>query len=201
MKVLHATDLHFNKNACEWLTVNQACADVVCLTGDFLDTRIDAAEPPELQVLFFLKWFQSFSRPLLVCSGNHDVSYREGSWLNNEGVKDVYGDGAKVRLNGITFGCVPYVGNLDVYRECDVLLHHEPPARSKTAVQDGIDYGCTSLSYALTHKTLLAKYVLCGHVHRPSKSAVRKGNCIVINAGGTHSQTQASHALIEVDEK
>ena len=198
IKVLHATDLHHNRQACSWLTENQRLADIVCLTGDFLDTRDDATASLAEQVAYFLRWFQSFSVPLLVCSGNHDVLFEQGEWLKMDKFNGFYGDGSKVILNGIHFGCVPFYATPDDFAECQVLLHHEPPSGSKTAVQNGVDFGSRALQIALKNQSLTARYILCGHVHNPVKRAVRKGGCTVVNAGGIHSDRQPSYAVVDL---
>jgi len=41
MKILHVTDLHFNKKWFEWILEVQDDYDVVCITGDFLDSDKD----------------------------------------------------------------------------------------------------------------------------------------------------------------
>ena len=199
LKVLHAPDLHYNRQACMWLADNQQIADIVCLTGDFLDTRYNAPVALSEQVEFFLTWFTLFSVPLLVCSGNHDVVFAQGRWLNTDNLNGVYGDGSNVIVEGIRFGCVPYENNPDAFADCQVLLHHEPPFGSKTAQQNGVDYGSRALQHALKSRSLSARYILCGHVHSPAKRAVRKGACTIVNAGGIHSNDQPSYAVVELD--
>lgn len=198
MKILHATDLHYNQSACAWLADNQSLADVVCLTGDFLDTRTNAVESLQAQAAFFVAWFRTFSVPLFVCSGNHDVVWDHGAWLNTQNLPGVHGDTSKTEVEGMVFGCVPYDGDLAAFADCDVLLHHVPPSGSKTARQHGEDFGSQTLRSALSARALHARYILCGHVHQPAKSAVRKGDCVIVNAGGIHTRHQPSHALIDV---
>ena len=195
---MHATDLHNNKFACDWLIENQKKADVVCLTGDFLDTRTNAPDSLSVQVNFFLSWFDSFSIPLFVCSGNHDILFDNGLWLSNDDTHSVHFDNSITSIDGIKFGCVPYGANLEPFANCDVLLHHEPPSGSKTAKQNGTDFGSLTLRHALKTKVLNPSYILCGHVHKPLSSAVKIGGCVVVNAGGIHSDKQPSHAMIEV---
>ena len=195
---MHATAIHYNKFACDWLSENQKQADVICLTGDFLDTRTDAADSLSVQVDFFLAWFRSFSIPLFICSGNHDVLFNNGLWLTIDDTHSVHADNSRTSINGIKFGCVPYGANLESFANCDVLLHHEPPSGSKTAKQNGTDLGSITLRQALKTKVLNPRYVLCGHVHKPLRLAVKIGGCVVVNAGGIHSDKQPSHAMIEV---
>ncbi len=40
MRILHLTDLHFNIEQCEWIKNNQHLSDVICITGDLLDTSL-----------------------------------------------------------------------------------------------------------------------------------------------------------------
>ena len=41
MKILHTTDLHFNKQWFKWIEAQQNKYDIFCITGDFLDDSKD----------------------------------------------------------------------------------------------------------------------------------------------------------------
>ena len=54
------------------------------------------------------------------------------SWLNS--IKGIYSDGAIKTINGVKFGCVPYLcDDLLEFAECDILLTHVPPAKTSTS--------------------------------------------------------------------
>jgi len=197
MKILHCSDIHYSKDAINWIEQNRASYDVVCLTGDFLDDRDCAITTPIEQIEFFTKWFDGFEQPLFVCSGNHDYFNGSLSWLSRRnGLK---GDGTRCLLNGVKFGCISYEDdNFEYYADCDVVLYHVPPSGTSCAKENNQNFGCFSVKNALKHSLKNVKYLLCGHVHRPAKHAIRLGNVIVSNAGGIHKNNQASHAIIEV---
>ena len=41
MKILHTTDLHFNKKWFNWIEKQQNGYDILCITGDFLESSKD----------------------------------------------------------------------------------------------------------------------------------------------------------------
>jgi len=75
MKILHATDLHFNKKRFEWITNegSQLDYDILCLTGDFLNTSYKCKTPIEQQIDWITGWTSKLDRPTFICSGNHDI--------------------------------------------------------------------------------------------------------------------------------
>lgn len=83
MKILHTTDLHFNKNWFEWIANQQNNFDVFCITGDFLD------DFKEEQIDWLTNWMKNFKKPLFICSGNHDIEELENEdWFNK--ISNVY---------------------------------------------------------------------------------------------------------------
>jgi len=75
MKILHATDLHFNKQRFEWILNegNDLDYDILCLTGDFLNTSYKCRTPIEQQIEWITEWTKKLNRPTFICSGNHDI--------------------------------------------------------------------------------------------------------------------------------
>lgn len=70
-KLLHVTDLHFNRRWFNWVAGHAEDNDVIAYTGDFLD--IFGAEFLGTQVRRINAWARALPRPLLWCPGNHDV--------------------------------------------------------------------------------------------------------------------------------
>ena len=86
---------------------------------------------------------------------------------------------------------VPYNNNngLSRFNLCNILIHHEPPAHTATAIQQGEDFGNDELYYALKNKTISPDYVLCGHVHSPDKNRVSIHKTIICNPGASFNDT------------
>ena len=167
MKILHVSDLHYNKSHFEWVAREQDDYDVICMTGDFLDEQLGDEEE---QVEWVVNWIKSIKTPLFVCSGNHDVNIENSeNWLNEIEKKDYYCDGTRVEIMGVKIACAPYENyeGFDDF-DCDVLLNHLPPSQTKTAVtQNGEDWGDRQLYRALKYQLIRPKIVLSGHVHNP----------------------------------
>ena len=68
MKILALADLHNYKPWFQWVKLNPQ--DLTLIAGDMLDGLAEKGLPS--QVLFTKAWFDSFQKPLGVCSGNHD---------------------------------------------------------------------------------------------------------------------------------
>jgi Icc-related predicted phosphoesterase len=167
MKILHVSDLHYNKSYFEWVVREQDNYDVICMTGDFLDEQLGDEEE---QVEWVVNWIKSIKTPLFVCSGNHDVNIENSeNWLNKIEKKDYYCDGTRVEIMGVKIACAPYENyeGFDDF-DCDVLLNHLPPSQTKTAItKDGEDWGDRQLYRALKYQLIRPKIVLSGHVHSP----------------------------------
>ena len=91
MKILHATDLHFNQRWFKFIKDIESNFDVVCITGDFIDAFDEGGIAP--QIAYVSKWITNFTKPVFVCSGNHDVGLAyEQEWLND--IPNIYADNA-----------------------------------------------------------------------------------------------------------
>lgn len=167
MKILHCSDLHYNQSWYAWVSTQQEHYDVICLTGDFLDTSIKI--PIKEQIAWVRLWFATISKPIFVCSGNHDYDENDSlDWLNK--IPNVYADGTIKTLHNVKFGCIPYLAtDYDMFATCAVLLSHVPPAKTKTSIdcKRKQDCGDRDLSRLLIHRLLQPKVLLCGHIHDP----------------------------------
>ena len=77
MKILHATDLHFNQRWFKFIKDIESNFDVVCITGDFIDAFDEGGIVS--QIAYVSERLANFNKPVFVCSGNHDVglSYKQ----------------------------------------------------------------------------------------------------------------------------
>lgn len=73
MRLLHVTDLHFNRRQFDWLYRQRGNADATCISGDLLCSRLDAPLSKPEQAHWISAWLQAFDTPLFLCSGNHDL--------------------------------------------------------------------------------------------------------------------------------
>lgn len=196
MKLLHCSDLHFTQSWYTWITTQQESYDVICLTGDFLD--MTQVTPIHEQILWVRSWFSSITKPIFVCSGNHDFDEKDSvEWLRN--IPNVYADGMIKTIDGIKFGCIPYLAtDYDSFEACNVLLAHVPPAKTKTAMdrKKKQDWGDRDLARLLTHRLLQPKVLLCGHVHEPFAVKDKINECIIHNNGLTCTTLIPLHTIL-----
>ncbi|WP_375749999.1 metallophosphoesterase [Vibrio sp. HN007] len=199
MKLLHVTDIHFNLEHMAWIHGQTGNADLVCITGDFIDSRYDCEVQIEEQVNQIKNWLSDFKIPVLVCSGNHDEIGDEldSSWL--KGVAGVFPDGSITEIKGVTYGCAAYgTTDLSHFARCQVLLHHEPPSGLKVAKQGQKDFGSRYLTKAIKDGTLSLNWLLCGHVHSPLKNASKFRNCCISNPGSNLDGKIPNHHWINI---
>ncbi|MFS1437928.1 metallophosphoesterase family protein [Shewanella sp. 10N.286.48.A6] len=202
MRILHVTDLHFHKVQCEWVATQSNEADVLCITGDFLDDRLECSTTLAAQVTWLRKWLSQIPIPVFVCSGNHDnplddESDADHDWLNS--IPNILGDNSQFKLNGVKFGCIPYqCENIERFSDCAVLLHHEPPSGLKTALQDRVDWGSEDLKSCLRLGAITPRWLLCGHVHRPLKNVSKYRSSIVSNPGSNRHLDTPNHHWINI---
>lgn len=198
MKILHTTDLHFNKHWFLWIANQQDNYDVFCITGDFLE---DSKEETLLeQIDWITHWMKNFKKPLFVCSGNHDIEELENEdWLNK--IPNVYIDNTIKTINGIKFGCIPYIAPefLD-FDECEVILYHLPPAKTKTATHNETfaDWGDMEFFRNIKNGVLSPKIILCGHMHHPIDTIDKINNTIIYNTGVDKKKDIPNHFCIEI---
>src|SRR5574344_2240984 len=161
MKILHTTDLHFNKQWFKWIEAQQNKYDIFCITGDFLDDSKD--ETLLEQIEWITIWMKLFKKPLFVCSGNHDIEELENEdWLYK--IPNVYSDNSIKTINGIKFGCIPYIApDFIEFDDCDIILYHLPPAKSKTAIHNTTNaaWGDKEIARLLQKSLLNPNVLLC----------------------------------------
>jgi len=198
MKILHTTDLHFTKHWFAWITSQQAKYDVFCITGDFLESS--KRESLKEQIAWITNWMKNFQKPLFVCSGNHDIEELENEdWLDK--IPNIYSDNSIKTINGVTFGCVPYIApDFFEFYDCDVLLYHLPPACTKTAIHNETNDDCGDKEIArLFQKNILKpKILLCGYMHNPVDTIDKIGNTTVYNAGVDKNKKIPNHFIVEI---
>ncbi|WP_413110296.1 metallophosphoesterase family protein [Thaumasiovibrio sp. DFM-14] len=185
-RLLHITDLHFNQKACRWLENVTTQFDLLCISGDLFNDSHYVAETLEEQAIWYRRFFQRLDKSIYLCSGNHD--WVDGqNWTDSLKMERVFTDGSMTNTTHGIIGCVPYgTVNFAPYKNCKILLHHEPPKGSKTARQNGTDLGNKDLLEALDLGIITPDYLLCGHVHQPKSNGVRRGeNLIIVNPGSS----------------
>ena len=187
MKILHATDLHYNKSWFKFIKDIESNFDVVCITGDFIDAFDEDGIAP--QILYTSKWLANFTKPVFVCSGNHDVGLAyEQEWLND--IPNIYADNAVKEIDGVKFGCVPYLRpNYEKF----------PPAYTKASVgASGNDYGSEKLYNAIGKQVISPKILLCGHTHNPIKNICRLKYTTIYNPGCDRNLKEPKIIVVEI---
>jgi uncharacterized protein len=200
MKILHTTDLHFNTHWFEWIADQQDEFDVFCISGDFLEDTKD--ETLLEQIEWVSAWMQKFKKPLFTCSGNHDIEELENEdWLSKIDTSNYYTDNATKIIDGIKFGCYPFIGSEGYHEfdDCDVLVTHLPPTNTKTSTdRKGNDWGDMELSRAIKSNAISSKIVLCGHMHHPLKTIDKIKNTTIYNPGVDKKMKIPNHHVIVV---
>ncbi|WP_107697986.1 metallophosphoesterase family protein [Campylobacter concisus] len=188
LKLFHASDLHFNTSYFDYILAHQDEFDIFCFSGDFLNK--DNTQEKEQTTL----WLKSFKKLVFVCSGNHDAP---ASWLNS--INDIYPDGTIKTINGVKFGCVPYLcDDLLEFAECDILLTYVPPAKTSTSIsKNDKDHGDIELARLIKNNLLKAKIILCGHIHEP-KSHIEILNGVKIYNSASSGAKEPFYQVIEL---
>lgn len=185
MTLLHVTDLHFNQAQFEWIAEQRHDYDLICLTGDLIDS--DKEPSLEEQIEWIEQWFKKIKTTMFVCSGNHDIEvFDRENWLSEIDSNYIYPDNGVYTYKGIKIGCYPYIGaeGYFEYDECEILLHHVPPANTNTSLlESGADWGDENLYHALTNGIISPKYILSGHVHHPKGYSDSILNTTIYNPG------------------
>lgn len=154
------------------------------------------------QIEWVSSWIRAFKKPLFVCSGNHDIEELDNeAWLNKIDTSNYYPDNSTKTIEGVKFGCYPFIGAEGYYEldDCDVLITHLPPTNSKTSTdKDGNDWGDPELERAIKNNIISAKIILCGHMHHPQQTIAKMKNTTVYNTGVTNKNAIPNHHSIEI---
>lgn len=166
MKILAAGDLHFNKEKYETLADMSFDCDVLCLTGDYLD---DSRGNRDKQIDWVSSWIADIKIPVVMCSGNHDLDeLAECEWIDKLSSSSIITDNSVWTYNGITFGVIPYIGaQYEKFADCEIIVSHLPPSKTKISMQDGEDFGDDELFYSIVNESIRPTHVICGHVEEP----------------------------------
>jgi Icc-related predicted phosphoesterase len=186
MKLLHVTDFHANRLWFKWVADNAEKYDLIAYTGDFLDIFGD--ESLGSQVSWISAWARALPRPLLWCSGNHDVEtmrapVASGRWLAALPYANAFSQSGHIERLGQAFVRVNWREATPRLRAGDIVLAHVPPSGCFTATSGEIDNGDIDLADALRSAVGQPLAVLGGHVHRPTRWADRCGHTFSLNPG------------------
>lgn len=199
LKILYTTDLHFNKTWFKWIQNQQDNFDIFVISGDFLESSRD--EALKEQIIWISNWIKQFKKILFVCSGNHDIDDLDNEdWLNKIVTSNYYADNSKKTINGIKFGCVPYIGaEYYEFDDCDILITHIPPANTKTSIdKNNNDWGDKDLYRLLKNKIINPKIIFCGHMHNPLQTSYIINDTTIYNVGVSNSSSIPNHKTIVI---
>jgi Icc-related predicted phosphoesterase len=197
LRILIAGDLHFDKKHYGLIFEQIRHCDCLCLTGDYLDDRIgNFAE----QVNWVSGWVKSISKPIFMCSGNHDLDeLAECEWLYKLTSRNVKIDDQIYTFQGVKFGVAPYIGaDFARFSECDVLVTHLPPKGTKTARQNGHDFGDDAVYSAVKSGIISPGYILCGHVEQPEANHAILLDTKIINPGTLRESDSSGYQVLVI---
>jgi Predicted phosphoesterases, related to the Icc protein len=202
MTLLHVTDFHFNQRWFNWLVHRAPPHDVVVFSGDLLDLTV--ATPQRRQIEWVSAWLNDFPRPIVVCSGNHDLEWDSAHsrwtpayWLREIANPLVWADGQRVRLDELSFLSIGAATH-PKGAAADVWAVHAPPSGTPVATRaNGDDAGDPDLvTPARRHAPRL---VLSGHVHRPLHWRARNHGTLFLNPGYNPDAPFPNHILVHTE--
>jgi Icc-related predicted phosphoesterase len=220
MRILLASDLHYKLRQYDWLAAAAPGFDAVVVAGDHMD--IASPVPAEVQIAALSASLSALARrrPLLACSGNHDLNARNAQgektadWLAPLRGAQLAVDGDTLQIGDTLFTVCPWWDGPIARAALDRLLAEAAPRRGQAArwvwvhhaPPEGVlswtgrrHYGDPALA------TLVKRHapdaVLCGHIHEaPFKEGGswidRIGRTWLFNAG---RQIGDVPARIEID--
>jgi Icc-related predicted phosphoesterase len=218
MRLLLASDLHYQLRQYDWLIGAAPDFDAVVVAGDHLD--VASQVPGEVQIAALRASFQAIARAtnLLICSGNHDLNARNAAgektadWLAALRSERLAVDGDSLDIGDTLFTVCPWWDGPNAREEVERLLdtastrrrgdwvwvYHAPP-QGPLSWTGKRHYGDPLLPALIERHAPTA--VLCGHIHEaPFRSdggwLERIGRTWVFNPG---RQPGAVPARIEID--
>jgi Icc-related predicted phosphoesterase len=200
MKLLHTTDLHFNKNWFDFIAKQQNDFDIFCISGDLLESSKE--QTIQEQIKWLTSWIKEFKKPLFICSRNHDIEdFNNNDWLKKISSSNYYSDTSKRTINNTTIACCEYLdpSYLDFY-DCDILVTHLPPSNTKTSISKKIDedWGDKELTRMIKNNLISPKIILCGHMHYPIDNIDIFKNTKIYNPGVDKNSDIPNCSIIEI---
>jgi predicted phosphodiesterase len=210
VKILHVADFHFRLDWFAWLTSQAANYDAIAMAGDLLNQFDKTPAQVEQWSALLAEFPCSPKRPLLVCSGNHDVlpdlrtgtQTRSGAWLRDLSRPGLIVD-EQIWPGTPSIGVVPWCGRAAVPwtwpKSADIVVVHAPPAGTALAVSPNSlrDDGDSEVSYAIWINN--PRLVLSGHVHEPRKWYAHIADSLCLNPGCDLTAKIPQHIIIDTN--
>lgn len=202
MNILHVTDLHLNPRWYEWLIAEAPRHDLLCISGDLLSDHDPA--PNRRQISRATEWLRRIDRPMVICSGNHDLEWDEARerwqparWLRDLAGPQVWVDGdsfdrGALRFHAISCTTHPKGAFADVW-----VVHAPPSGLAVGRRQFGNDNGDPDLNESVLR--FGPRVVLCGHVHEPSSWFEQQDGVMYLNPGSVNQGRFPNHILFDTD--
>ncbi len=152
--------------------------------GDILIYAGDAEIRNDMELMFFINWFQSLDyKHIIWIGGNHDF-YLEEMHQRNAIPKMPYNIhyliNTGITIEGIKFWGSPFssqfgrwafMGHLEdlkpiwnlIPSDTDIIITHSPPFGINDQCVNGVSVGCPALRDKL--KEIKPSYHICGHIH------------------------------------
>jgi len=221
LKILLVADIHYDLRKFDWVVDAAAHVDVVVLAGDHLEIASSVDRPAQSVVA--LKYFKRIAstKPVFVCSGNHDLDVRTDDgelvarWIEKVRLLGIPADGDSPIIGDTMFSLCPWwdgdnrkkaVGeqlarDAETRPEHWIWVYHAPPDESPTSWGGSRSFGDKALREWI--EQYQPDLVLSGHVHQspfvPNGSwADRIGRTWVFNAGHQIGPVP-SHVVVDTD--
>ena len=208
MRILHVSDLHLRLDWFAWVTAQAHQYDAIAISGDLLN-QFDKTPSQVETWSSLLKAFPcSVARPLLICSGNHDVlpDIRNAKrLLSSAWLRDLSRPGLVVDeetwAGTPRIGVVPWCGRPQAPwtwpESAEIVVVHAPPAGTSLAVapNSARDDGDPEVTDAI--REYQPRLVLSGHVHEPQKWHTFLGRTLCLNPGCDPTAKLPQHIVID----
>ena len=182
MRILLTSDLHYKLRQYDWLIGAAAAFDAVVIAGDHIDAMSPVPAQVQIAALSASIGAVARQRPLLVCSGNHDLNgwntagEKTADWFNGMRSDIVVVDGDTTRIGDTLFTVCPWWdgphARAGVERMLEsaaalrtgrwIWVYHAPP-EGLLSWTGKRHYGDPVLAALVKRHQPTA--VLCGHIH------------------------------------
>lgn len=206
MRLLLASDLHYNLRQLDWIMDRAAEVDAVVLAGDLLD--LSSAVPLATQIVALQAYVEELSdrTQAIVCSGNHDLTGRNhhdekwAPWITRAEMPSAVVDGERLDVGEIRITVCPWWDGPSTRLDVDaqlaadavdrpgrwIWIYHYPPDGSPVSWSGKRHIGDADLNHWIERHD--PDLVLTGHIHNApfvdeGSWIDRLGSSWVVNAG------------------
>lgn len=200
MKILHVSNLRFNRRWYRWLQEHAPRHDLLVIAGNLVDHRHHTSL--DSQRRWVIEWLRDCSRPLCVASGPEDREFdpqanqwRPARWLLEAKIATRCVDDGFMEMGGFSVHCIGH-GELPADRFADIyVVHHAAHQLQSESAHGGQD--ASVIAEPAVDCTAGARAILCGELVNSGRWQWTEHGALYLNPGSSADARFPNHVVFD----